>query len=160
MNQRSAGSTPVHSVIAIAVAMAVALLGNPAAAALYKWTDASGRVVYSDQPPPGGIKSEILGPVPAPANPNAVKDLATKDAELRQRQTQRAEQDKKSEKARSDTARKEEMCAQIRSQLKTYQSDIALFRVNEKGERVFVDDAARQKERDRLQTLQREQCPG
>ena len=55
------------------------------AAALYKWTDASGRIVYSDQPPPGNVKSEILKGPPPPANPNAVKDLANKELEYKQR---------------------------------------------------------------------------
>jgi len=37
-------------------ALGVVLAAGPAAAALYKWTDASGRVVYSDQPPPPSVK--------------------------------------------------------------------------------------------------------
>ena len=42
-----------------ALALAIARgLAAPASAALYKWTDANGRVVYSDQPPPGNVKIE------------------------------------------------------------------------------------------------------
>ena len=47
-----------------ASALALALLGGLAlparVAALYKWIDANGRVVYSDQPPPGNVKAEIV----------------------------------------------------------------------------------------------------
>jgi len=161
MNRRSAGCPRVPALIVLVFAAGLPLSAVPAAAAtaLYKWTDASGRIVYSDQPPPGDTKSEVLRAAPAPANPNAVRDLATKDAELRQRQAQRGEQEKKSDKTRADAARKEDACAQIRGQIKAYQSDTPIYRLNEKGDRVYVDDAARQRERERLQALQREQCP-
>ena len=52
------------------------LAAAPASAAIYKWTDANGRVVYSDQPPPANVKVEAIAPPPPPANPNAVKELA------------------------------------------------------------------------------------
>ena len=52
---------------AIAV-LAAGLACAPVFAALYKWTDASGRVIYSDQPPPGDAKVETLkAPPPAAA---------------------------------------------------------------------------------------------
>jgi hypothetical protein len=71
-----------HAVICV---LALALVAGPATAALYKWTDASGRVVYSDQPPTGNVKVETLQG-PPPANPSAVKDLANKELEFKQRQ--------------------------------------------------------------------------
>jgi len=160
MNRRSVVSARVPALVVVAFAAGLLLFAAPAGAALYKWTDANGRVVYSDQPPPGDTKSEVLQSAPAPANPNALKELAAKDVELRQRQAQRAEQGKKADQARVDAARKEDMCVQVRNQIKAYQSDTPIYRFNEKGERVYVDDAARQKERERLQALQREQCPG
>ncbi|MCC6869698.1 MAG: DUF4124 domain-containing protein, partial [Burkholderiales bacterium] len=48
---------PRITVSALLAAGALALAGT-SAAALYKWTDASGRVVYSDQPPTGNVKVE------------------------------------------------------------------------------------------------------
>jgi len=74
-------------------ALALALCAAPATAALYKWTDASGRVVYSDQPPPGNVKVETLQGPPPVANPNAVKDLANKEMEFKQRQLEKIETD-------------------------------------------------------------------
>ena len=68
---------------ALAAAMlglGLALCAGGAAATLYKWTDANGRVVYSDQPPAGNVKYEIVGAAPPPANPNAVRDMAAQDA--------------------------------------------------------------------------------
>ncbi len=64
------------------LAAALAIVALPAAAALYKWTDANGRVIYSDQPPPGNVKVESINAPPPPANPNAAKELAAKEADL------------------------------------------------------------------------------
>ena len=44
-----------------------------------------------DQPPPGNVKSEIIKGPPPPANPNAAKEMATKELEYRQRQLEKAE---------------------------------------------------------------------
>ena len=38
--------------------MLAATCAGTAAAALYKWTDAQGRIVYSDQPPAANVKTE------------------------------------------------------------------------------------------------------
>ena len=64
------------------VVAALLLIAAPVLATTYKWTDANGRVIYSDQPPTGNFKVEALDAPPPPANPNAVKELANKDAEL------------------------------------------------------------------------------
>ena len=60
---------------AAAVAIACAVAAGSAGATLYKWTDANGRVVYSDQPPTGNVKVEIVGGAPPPDNPNAAREM-------------------------------------------------------------------------------------
>lgn len=142
------------------VAAALCAAG-PVAAVVYKWTDASGRVVYSDQPPPTNIKAETLNtPVP-PANPNAMKELAQKDAELRQRQTQRAESDKKADQARADAELRHTQCVQVRGQIgQLSATQEIIYRVNEKGERIVLDEAARRKEIERLEAWLRDNCAG
>ena len=52
-------------------------------------------MIYSDQPPPGNVKVETLNAPPPPANPNAVKDLAAKDAEIRKAKQARADEEAK-----------------------------------------------------------------
>ena len=86
-----------------ALAALLPLAAPPAVAALYKWVDANGRTVYSDQVPPG-VKAEQVGAAPPPANPNAAKDLANQDAEFRKRQMERADDAKKADKARTALA--------------------------------------------------------
>src|SRR5216117_3638207 len=109
------------------------------AAALYKWTDASGHVVYSDQPPPGNVKSEILKGPPPPANPNAMKEMATKELEYRQRQLDKAEAGAKANKDQTIAKERADNCTQVKGQMQQLaQENIVIYRINEKGERVVM----------------------
>ena len=138
------------------------LAGAPcASAALYKWVDANGRTVYSDQPPMGNVKAEIVGGAPPPSNPDALKDMAGKEAEFKKRQMDRAEDAKKLEKNRADAQKLNAFCQQARAQVAGLgRIDTVMFRVNEKGERVQMDDAARKAEAERLEQMMREKkCP-
>jgi hypothetical protein len=141
------------------IAAAMLLAADPATAALYKWVDASGRVSYSDQPPPGNVKSETLSAPAPPANADAVKDLANQEMEMKKRQAQRADDQKKVEKARVDQVARREACAVAMGQIKMYQSDALIQRVNPKGEPVFMDDSMKKLERERLEAVVREKCP-
>jgi hypothetical protein len=145
-----------------ALLMALALAAAPAIAATYKWTDANGRVIYSDQPPPPNVKAESLAPPPPPANPNAAKDLATKEAEIRQQKKKAAEEEQKSAKARVEANQKQQQCARARSQLLALQSsdNVALYRPNEKGEQVYMDQAAKLREAEVISSFIRQNCQG
>ena len=140
--------------------LATAIASPIATAALYKWVDANGRVVYSDQPP-AHTKSELVGAAAPPANPDALKDLANKEAELKKRQADRAEDAQKSAKARADAQKVATFCTQARTQASGLRrTDVNMYRLNEKGERVPMDEAMRKAEADRLDAMMKEQkCP-
>jgi hypothetical protein len=143
------------------VALALALVAADAAAALYKWTDANGRVVYSDQAPPGGTRYEVVGGAPPPDNPNAVKEMANKDLEMRKAQKDRAEDAKKAEKARADASRRADICAQARNAVRMYQNEYeGLYRYDESGQRVMLEPAERNRRMAEQQKLVKEYCPG
>ena len=71
------------------IAVALALCTTLALAAPYKWVDKDGKVHYSDQPPPGGVKAEKVElkpltevssePVPPSSDPAAPTAPATGD---------------------------------------------------------------------------------
>jgi hypothetical protein len=145
------------SLTAFAVALLAGTYGAAASAALYKWTDANGRVVYSDQPPLGAVKTEQLRGAPPPANPNAAKELAQREADFKKRQAEAAKADDKAGKDRASTAQRAEACAQARGQLKQLaESQLAIYRYNEKGEREVMDDDARAREAAKINTWIRE----
>ena len=150
-----------------ALAAALMLGAGPAGAVLYKWVDANGRVSYSDQPPPGNVKAEIVGGVPTPASTataaaqDAVRDMANQELELKKRQAQRAADQKKAEKQRVNSALQQQACTEAREQIKIFDAnELILARINEKGEPVYLDEAMRAKERERLDVQIRQNCSG
>ena len=135
------------SLTALAVALLAGTYGAAASAALYKWTDANGRVVYSDQPPLNAAKTEQLRGAPPPANPNAAKELAQREAEFKKRQADAAKAEEKAGKDRVSAESHVEACAQAKGQLRQLaESQLAIYRYNEKGEREVMDDDARARE--------------
>lgn len=146
-----------HPAVASLLFILALTCAGTAAAALYKWTDAQGRVVYSDQPPPTNIKSEQLHVAPPPANPNAAKELAQQEADFRKRQTDQAQALAKSDKTQAAEAQRNAGCAQARSNLQQLaDTQMAIYRYNAKGVREAMDDASRQRERDRLTAWMRD----
>src|SRR3954468_6427775 len=132
-----------------------------ATAAPYKWTDGPGHIMYSDQPPAANVKTEQLRAPPPAANPNAAKEFAQREAEYKKRQGGAAEAAAKADKERVDAGKLVEVCAQARGQLKQLnESQLAVIRYNEKGEREVMDDDARGKERAKINAFLRDnKCP-
>jgi hypothetical protein len=148
-------------ILAGCAAVACLLSAAPALAAMYKWTDANGRVVYSDQPPPGNVKAEIITGAAPPANPNAVKDFAAKEAEIKKRQLERTDAAQKAEQSRVETDQRQAACVQARGRLRALNEPQAnLYKLNEKGERVYMDDAMRRSEIAEQERLLRQHCGG
>ena len=130
-------------------------------ATLYKWTDANGRIVYSDQPPTGDVKVETINAPPPPANPNAVKEMAAKDAESKKQKLATQESAQKSEQQRVDNVKRLETCKDAQAQMRQLAAEqIPLVKLNEKGETVYLDDTERRKKRIEVETWVRANCPG
>jgi hypothetical protein len=145
------------SLTVLAASLLTATYATLAPAALYKWTDAQGRIVYSDQPPQANVKSEQLRGAPPPANPNAAKELAQREADFKKRQADAAEAAAKSGKERANAAQNAEACAQARGEMKQLtESPLAIYRYNDKGEREVMDDDARGRERAKLNAWMRD----
>lgn len=167
--------------------MALALclcLGTTAvdAASMWKWRDASGRTVVSDQPPPQEVPERDILERPAPRPPRApaaataqapggtrpdgaaaAASAARVDPELEARR--RAEQAKAREAARAATAedpqvlaRKRENCQRARATLTQIDSGRRMARLNDNGERVVLDDAARAQEARRAREVIASEC--
>ena len=144
---------------AVLLAAGAFALAGPASGTLYKWTDANGRVVYSDQPPPGNVKVETIQGAPPPSNPNAVKELAAKEAEYKKRQLDAADAAKKAEAQRAELAKVGDACTRAQLRIKQLAAEmIGLARYNDKGEIVFIDDATRRREREQLDNWYKANC--
>lgn len=117
-----------------------------AAAEMYRWVDAQGKVHYSDAPPPAGAKSaktiDVPTPPAAPSGDAAAKPKSwqEKDMEFRQRQTAEAEAQAKKEK---EAKEKQQNCETARRNLAKFENATRVVTTNEKGETVYMDNAAR-----------------
>lgn len=110
----------------------------PAAAALYKWTDEHGGTVYGDTPPPG-VKAERVSANVAPADPSAVQEMASKDAQIKKRQQEKVEDQAKAQKAEADAKAKNDRCVQLRGRLQTLQTNAQLYKFDANGSKIFYD---------------------
>lgn len=135
---------------------------GPAGAAVYKWTDAQGHVVYSDQPPPTSIKSEQLRAPPPPANPNAAKELAQEEAAYRKHVTDEATARATAARARAAEADRAHGCELAKANLlQLADQSTPIARYGADGQRSTMSDAARAQERERLTAWMRDnKCPG
>jgi len=126
------------------------------AAAQWKWRDARGVVVISDTPPPRDIPerdvlqkpSLVLQRQAAPAASAAAVDATAKpkvdpELEARRKKAETEQQAKqKAEEARI-AAQRADNCQRARAYAGTLNSGMRLTRVNEKGEREYLDDSQR-----------------
>jgi Domain of unknown function (DUF4124) len=135
------------------------LAAGPASAVLYKWVDASGRVSYSDQPPLGNVKVEVVNGAPPP-DAEAVREMANTEADLKKRLAQRTEDKKKAEKARSEADAQQQACFEARGRLQIFSSGQLITFINEQGEQLIMDDVRMARERERATTEVRRNCNG
>lgn len=155
-----------------------------AKADIYKWKDKDGTIRYTDTPPPSNIKQESIngkkltkttGQAPlAPvvnADAAAGKDeMHSKEpvakagsteedaAKLRQKN---AEIEKNNKKEKEEQAKiKEENCKASKANLASYQQGGRVYKMNEKGEREYLDDAGLKAGADKAQKAVAEYCNG
>ena len=126
---------------------------------VYKWVDPDGTVHYSDQPAPGTIKeeqtlgiksgtssSEAPGAEKAAPKSTGPKTYIDQDKEFRKRQMEADEKRAKEQKALADAKERQQNCDRARSSLADLQSGQRIVRMNDKGERIYLDDNQRQQE--------------
>ena len=153
----------------LSVALALALCAALAASAqMYKWVDSDGRVQYSDKPPPSNIKTETLrtpgraasapaagegkgegkgeakgegkGVAPKDAAKAGPKTAVEQDQAFRKRQLDAAKAQKEETQKQADARDKAENCKRAKAGLANLQIGGRQVRIDEKGERVFLDD--------------------
>jgi len=124
----------------------ILLLPLLAHAEIVKWVDDKGEVHYSDQPPATAKapKSLNIKNQPSSSAP-AQKSLADQELEFRKRQMEAADADKKAAEEKQQAEIAKQNCASARANLKMLQDGVRMTKYNEKGERVFLDDAERAK---------------
>lgn len=113
-------------------------------AGVYKWTDAHGRVHYSDTPPPRQeaqrVPTDRTNELEAAAARRSLADKLS-ESELRRRKAQDEEDKRKAEEEKQRA--KTEYCARVREQLTLLQQNVRISWVDLQGRRYFMGDAER-----------------
>ncbi|MDD5248321.1 MAG: DUF4124 domain-containing protein [Rhodocyclaceae bacterium] len=130
------------------VPLALALYCAVAAAQLYSWKDADGKVHYSDEPPADTTHARKLAPpaAGAAADPAARRSLAAKEMESRRKQKEAQEAASKAEKDKADAEERRVECARAQGNLKALESGQTRFTIDANGERVGLDGELRDAE--------------
>ena len=132
----------------IALALAALLATSVANAQIYQWKDENGKTVISDKPPVGGTarsSRKIEGEAP-PAKPVPQKSIADREMDFRKRQQEAQEKTDKEQKEQAAAADKKENCERARRYLQSLESGDSIATYDDKGERIFMEDAQRQQE--------------
>ena len=164
----------------------VTLLGLALAApalcfAQWQWIDKDGRKVYSDQPPSadvpankilkqpsgkGGRSMPVPVAEPAPQAAASAKPAASapkvsgKDKELEEKKklADAAAAEKKKSQEEEVAKQRSDNCERAKRAKATFDSGQRIAQVNAKGEREFMDDAARAVETKRLEGIIARDC--
>ena len=127
-----------------------ACIALPAAvsAEVYSWKDANGKVHYGSQPPAGQAEARKLAAPPPPTADQETAQKAAAERQMSERESQQKTQEeaKKSQEDQAQARQRLENCRQARAQLAAVESGQIRYTLNDKGERVGLDGAARDAE--------------
>lgn len=140
----------------LAVAVAVAPL---ASAQLYKYIDANGKTVYTDQPPPSADPKTLRIPSSAVGSPApAAKSAVQQDKELQKGRDKAKEEAKKADEKAQRAAFEQQRCDSAKTAYDHYAAGGRIAKLNAQGERVFLGDDEIDAEREKARRAMDEAC--
>lgn len=146
-----------------------ALAPLPAHADLYRWTDASGQVHFSDKKPGSGSDVRTLqAPEPTPlsgSGHDGTPAAGTPEDNITQRQKRMADllrqEDAEREAAARDAAARKAEQQQNCNRLRDYQRSLEgrpVYQLDDKGQRHYIDDKSRDEYTQHLNQYLSEHC--
>ncbi len=126
-------------------ALILSCLPLVAAAQVYQYRDANGRMVFSDTPPPGvnAVRKNIDVAPPASEASGGLQD---KLQAFQKRRDEAAEAEAKAARDKAEKDKAAENCTKARNKLAALQSGQRIVRYTASGEREFLDDPGRERE--------------
>jgi hypothetical protein len=137
------------------------LLPLAAAAQVYTWKDASGKIHYSDQPAPDqGTKSRVLSIDKSASDDMAAAQKARTDKRLDANKETKDKQDAaaKAAKEKADDEQRQKDCERARLSVQGLESGQIRYRMGANGEREALEDSARQAEIDNARRIMDATC--
>lgn len=142
---------------AFAISSGLVFGGAAMANEIYKWVDNDGNVHYGDRPM-GEDKAELVALTYQRTDSGSVNKRVAAQGEAaaarEEKRTARAEEKKAAEEAAAEVEAQKQRCDKYRAQLETMIQSRRLYREDESGERVYLDEdqtiAARQRVEERI----------
>jgi hypothetical protein len=167
--------TAMHRWTVVVLAAALGVTLALPAAAQWKWRDQRGQTQYSDiPPPPGTAEKDILQrpsaavrrdalPASSPASaasgtPLLVPKAVDSELDAKRKKIEQEAADKKKAEDTKLAAARAENCTRAKAQMRTLDSGVRITRTNEKGEREYLDDKAREQEAARTRDTVASEC--
>lgn len=145
--------------LVLVLLLASATVGS---AQTYKWRDGSGRIQYTDTPPPAGareVQQLRKGGIASPAAPSpAAQSVAEQEAEFRKRLVEKQEAEAKQAKAAEEEQLRMRNCTQAKGQLAALESGARMVQLNVQGERIPLDEAERERAKQDAQRAMESWC--
>ncbi|MDQ9170274.1 DUF4124 domain-containing protein [Oxalobacteraceae bacterium R-40] len=115
------------------------LLPVSTTAQIYKWVDQNGKTQYGDRPPSERKEPQLLKVNPDRQATTPTSTWEDNDREFRKRRIERQMQ---AEKEAAPVAAAQQICMNARHALQMLDGKV-VFRLNDKGERVYMEDEER-----------------
>lgn len=106
----------------------------------YKWVDSDGNIHYTQSPPAGDIKVEVIEPPSSVDEHGALETLGKKNERADKLREQRLTATKEKLKSREDAAEKEKDCQQAISRLASYQYPRILMEDSDGTSRILPEE--------------------
>lgn len=128
---------------------------------IYKWTDAEGNVHYEDRPT-GAASEERIDITYRRTDSGAVNQRVQarldRQADRTEAKSVAAAQEKEATDKAAAAEERSKACERARARLETYLQSRRLYRTDDNGERVYLDDAERQEARQKAEEQITEHC--
>lgn len=128
---------------------------------IYKWTDEEGNVHYGDKPMVNA-QPERVAIDSAPTDPARIMAMNQARAQARTESAEAAaataEQGPSADELRAEAEERAQKCAKSRQQMQTFVASRRLYREDESGERVYLDEDQTMEARKRVEDQITEYC--
>jgi len=141
--------------------VALTIASGAVANEIYKWTDENGNVHYEDRPT-GAATEERLYMTYSRTDSNAVQQRVKARVDARtareDARAEAAESQKEAAESAAVAAERAQKCENSRARLDSYLQARRVYRTDENGERVYLDDEQRQEARQKAEEQVSEFC--
>lgn len=141
--------------------LALTVSGVAMANEIYKWVDDEGNVHYGDRPT-GSAAEQLLASsyrrTDSSSVQKRVESLEASQAARQERRTAAAEEAKSAAAKKAEAEEQQKRCETYRARLESYVQSRRLYREDENGERVYLDETETQNARQRVEDLIAENC--